>query len=405
MRLVQEGKLSADDAMDLVEAIQGPQSPPPVPPEATAEWDRAESSPPPPPADGTEAPKAESDPLKAAMEAIEKIGRDISSSVNWKEVSEQIRTGAKRGFEAIRDAAKDISEGKINLNFLGNVATRTQDLPLAFEAGKTLRVDNSAGLIKVVGGAPLGKVVAVAQIRAASVAEAEERANTFCLVIEESDHYVDIKTPDIQGMVADLTIHLSHDASLELKSRSGDIEVVDINGGLRVNGASGDVKVTNVKGVIEILTASGDVQVNQVESPSVTVENKAGDIHVLDLQGSLNARSASGDIKVEQFSGRVVAIEAVSGDVLIQVSSPFEGTMTLRTVSGNTDLQLPETNSARVTLSTLSGTVTSELSLSDQTDQDRRITGTLGAGQGTIDVSAVAGNIVATQVKAASVVG
>ncbi|MBL8048269.1 MAG: DUF4097 family beta strand repeat protein [Chthonomonas sp.] len=403
MRLVEEGKLSADDAMDLVEAIQGGGSvPPPVPPEAQA-WDRAETTPPPTPEEPAKE-EGEKDPLRAAMDAIEKLGRDISSSVNWKDVSDQIRSGAKRGFEAIRDAARDISEGKINLSFLGTVATRTQELPLAFDASKTLRIDNSAGMVKVMGGSPLGKVSATAQIQAATQEEADNRAEGFLLMIEESEQFVDIKLPQIQGMVADLTIHLSHDANLELKTRSGNVVVEQINGNVRVNGASGDVKVTNTSGVVEISTASGDVSLERVTSPSISIEDKSGNISVVESSGSLNARSASGDVVVEAFSGRVVAIEAVSGDVKVGLQNAFDGTMTLRTVSGDTVLNLADGNSARVTLSTLSGTVKSDLELGDRTDQEKRVTGTLGEGVGSIDISAVAGDISVSQVKAASVV-
>lgn len=404
MRLVQEGKLSADDAMDLVDAIHSGQPvteptstppPPPTEPEAMGAGD----VPPPPPG---EKAQPESDPFKAALDALDKIGKEIATSVDWKDVSAQIRTGAKRGFEAIRDAAKDLAEGKFNLNFLGSVASRTQELPLAPTPGKTIRIENPSGSIRVIGRAPLGKIVGVAQVQAASQAEAEERIEGFQLSVVESDAFVDIKPSEIPSLVTDLTVHLSEDAKLEIRSRSGNVTVEQMGGGLRVAGTSGDVRISQCQGALELSTSSGQMTLTDIDSTSTTIENKCGDIAITAFQGELNVRSASGDIKVDEFRGRSIALEAVSGDINLVGASPFEGNMTLRTVSGDARVHLPQGSSAKVTLSTLSGDVTSELELTEQENQHRRITGVLGSGTGAIDISAVAGDIHVSTVKVAA---
>ena len=85
MRLVQEGKLSADDAMDLVDAIHAgqpvtePSSTPPPPP-AEPETMGAGDVPPPPPG---EKAQPESDPFKAALDALDKIDELINALRRW----------------------------------------------------------------------------------------------------------------------------------------------------------------------------------------------------------------------------------------------------------------------------------------------------------------------------------
>jgi DUF4097 and DUF4098 domain-containing protein YvlB len=107
----------------------------------------------------------------------------------------------------------------------------------------------------------------------------------------------------------------------------------------------------------------------------------------------MNVRTASGDVTVKASSGKSLSLESVSGDVWIDLEEPVAGLMNVRTVNGDAFVSIPDGNDARVSLSTLRGRVKCAIDLADTAKSDQRITGRLGDGTGTIDVSAVTGNV------------
>jgi len=89
----------------------------------------------------------------------------------------------------------------------------------------------------------------------------------------------------------------------------------------------------------------------------------------------------------------VISIETASGNVTVDLEDAISGTLNVRTVNGNALIAVPDGSDCRVSLSTLRGNVHSGLPLEDEARADSRITGRLGSGTGTLDVSAVTGNI------------
>ena len=59
----------------------------------------------------------------------------------------------------------------------------------------------------------------------------------------------------------------------------------------------------------------------------------------------------------------------------------------------NSSASIADGSDCRVSLSTLRGDVTTALKLEDEAKSDQRITGRLGSGKGSLDVSAVTGNV------------
>lgn len=387
MKLVEEGKLSAADAMDLIDAFEGTDEPVEAHHEEAVGAHAGGGTPPPPPPPPPAGVKGD---LHGIIDQIEKAGKDFLNSVNWKDLGQQVQDNAKRGVDALKKALED---GGVKINFFGHSENKVVDLPLVVEEGKTLRVENVAGDVVIRGKQPLGNVRSDATIRGATEEDVRERADRYNLVIEESDHFVDIKQPDINGVSADLQINLSNPAPVEIKTRAGDIKVEHTGAAVRVLGTNGDVTVIGADGVIEISTTSGDIKVHESTTTSLTADNKSGDIRIDTVTGTMNLRSASGDVTVDNSSGRTVAVEAISGDVRIDLNKPVEGSLNVRSVSGDTRVAIPDGSSARVTLATLSGAVSCGLELTERSDRDQRITGRLGDGAGTIDISAVSGDV------------
>lgn len=378
MKLVQEGKLSPEDAAELIEAFD------PAGEEPSA-GDEAGS------AEKKEAPK---DPFHGVIETIEKLGKDVAQSVNWQDIAQNLKVGVQKGGEALRQAVEEAKQGKFNISFFGGIQeTKEVTLPFQIADGATLRVENMSGDVKIVGNAQSTLVIARASIRGTDAEDAKAKAEAYSPMIEEGDGFVSIRQPDATAIHVDLEIHLTTRAELDLKSRNGDLMIQQVGGGVRVNGTSGDIRITDAEGVIDVNTSSGDVLIQDSNASTLTVENKSGDLRLVNVKGSFNLRTASGDIVVEKSGGRTISVEAVSGDVNVDLVEPVSGAVNIRTVQGDTTLSVPDGCDCRVTMSTLRGYVDCMVDLQDLNRGERRITGRLGEGNGTLDVSAVTGDV------------
>ena len=306
MALVQEGKLSPEDAAELIdafahaeeeseEASTGPQTPPPPPPDA-------------PGADGK-------DPFKSFVEFMEGLGKEVNE-VNWQEIAGHIRKGTQKGIDTLKQTAEQIKQGKVGFGWFGTSETREVKLPLTLGAGKTLRVENRAGDVKVTGGFPEGSVFAKVQVRGSDPEDARKRADEFNLILEESDHLILVRPPEGVGLSVDIVVQLDGAGHVEVVSESGDVRVLDTQAGAKVRTHSGDIQVRGLQGPAELLTQTGDIAVEECTSPAMTVENKAGDISVRKVQGNLSVRAASGDVAIRDCSGKTLSVESVTGDVL-----------------------------------------------------------------------------------------
>lgn len=390
MRLLQEGKLTPEDGAELIAAFSESND------QARAETGTpdAPATEPPQPPEPPKPPRENKDPFSSLVDLVESIGKDVSSSVNWKEVAGQVRESAKKAVEAVKSTVEEI---RAKGGLFGSHSERTIELPLQVPEGKTLLVETRSGNVRVLGGAEEGRVVAKVRVGGADAAEASEKAKALDLVIEESETCVLVKAPEDPGASAEFELHLAARAQVEVRTISGDVRVEGTGAGCRASTTSGDLRVRGLEGRVELRTTNGDILVEECRSSDLDLESKSGDVLVRASSGSLNARVASGDVNVAQFDGRTVSVEAVTGDVSVDFEAPVSGSVNIRTVNGDVRVSLPGGSDCRVALSTLRGDVVSEIDLLEQTKEGQRLTGRLGDGTGSVDVSAVNGDIVLRQ--------
>ena len=384
LRLVEEGKLSASDAYDLIEAFEGT-------PEEEGAPKSGDTPPTPPPPTGEDPQGSGKDPLKSLVEAIEKLGKDAANAVNWQEVAKQARESAHKASETIKAGFENVKKGG-GFGFLGTYESREVSLPLSVPEGKVLRIENPCGDVTIKGGLDIGTVRADAKFRG-SGDDVKSRANTYTIVIEETDSAVLIKQPDIPGLSVDLDIQLAGSASIEIRNESGDVVVKDTKANCRVHSKSGDVTLAGMNGQVEVGTQSGDIVIEDSTTTSLQAENKSGDITLRRVSGNANIRTASGDTAIRDCELKSLAVEGVSGDVDVDLRTPISGAVSIRTVSGNTLIGVPDGSDCRVALKTLRGRVTCAIPLQDEAKAEGQLTGKLGDGKGTLDVSAVSGEI------------
>ncbi|MDJ0379278.1 DUF4097 family beta strand repeat-containing protein [Streptomyces sp. G-G2] len=156
--------------------------------------------------------------------------------------------------------------------------------------------------------------------------------------------------------------------------------VSGIAGGTDVNGVSGDATLVGLSGTVKANTVSGAVEAQA-------------------LRGSLGFHSLSGGLTVVDGAGGSVRADSVSGDMLLDLdpdpAAPQPVDIALNSVSGQVAIRLPHPTDARVEANTATGGVSNafeDLRISGQLGA-KRITGTLGAGTGTLRATTVSGSI------------
>ncbi|MFF0062035.1 DUF4097 domain-containing protein [Streptomyces sp. NPDC005279] len=153
--------------------------------------------------------------------------------------------------------------------------------------------------------------------------------------------------------------------------------------------------VSGIQGPTAIRGVSGDTTLVGV-SGTVRAESVSGNLEAQSVTGDLRYNSVSGDLTVIEGSGSSVRAESVSGDMVIDLDPGGKPTdIKLTSVSGEVAIRLPHPADAQVEANTASGAVSNafdDLRVSGQWGA-KKITGTLGAGTGTLKATTVSGSI------------
>ncbi|MDQ0940831.1 DUF4097 family beta strand repeat-containing protein [Streptomyces sp. V1I1] len=164
------------------------------------------------------------------------------------------------------------------------------------------------------------------------------------------------------------------------------VEVGVVGAGAVVSGIRGTTAVRGISGDTTLVGLSGAVRADTV----------SGNLEAQSVTGDLRYNSVSGDLTVIEGAGSSVRAESVSGDMVIDLDPAGRPTdIRLTTVSGEVAIRLPHPADAQVEANTASGSVSNafdDLRISGQWGA-KKITGTLGAGTGTLKATTVSGSI------------
>ncbi|MEU9861037.1 DUF4097 family beta strand repeat-containing protein [Streptomyces sp. NPDC047971] len=167
-----------------------------------------------------------------------------------------------------------------------------------------------------------------------------------------------------------------------------DVEVGVIGAGAVVSGIKGRTDVRGVTGDTTLVGLSGPVH----------AESVSGSLEAQSVTGALRVNSVTGDVTVIEAAGAVKA-DTLSGDMVIDLDAgDLDGPpadIRLNSVSGEVAIRLPHPADARVEANTTSGSVSNafdDLRVDGQWGA-KSITGTLGAGRGTLRATTVSGSI------------
>ena len=101
---------------------------------------------------------------------------------------------------------------------------------------------------------------------------------------------------------------------LDLRDDSGSITLSDITGRVDIDDSSGSITVTRVGGAVHIDDDSGSIDVEDVGS-DLFIEDGSGSIRVRDVKGSVTIRDGSGSINVAQIGKNLMVLESGSGSL------------------------------------------------------------------------------------------
>lgn len=161
---------------------------------------------------------------------------------------------------------------------------------------------------------------------------------------------------------ADLSI--AGDAgAIAMKSGSGDVVFDRSRADVTAKVASGAVRGRSVGGDLRVHSASGDVDVSAVEG-TVVARTASGGLDLGDVGGSADVTTASGNVLIHRARTGQVHVQSMSGDVRVGVATGTRVWMDLSSTSGETTSELDVSDSSdekaaalELRLSTVSGDI------------------------------------------------
>jgi lia operon protein LiaG len=210
---------------------------------------------------------------------------------------------------------------------------------------------------------------------------------------------------------ADLRVIVPRGKQLALYLAAGKVNVVNVEGDLRIDAASAPVTTSNTRGEIQIEVGSGEVQVTQsrgdlsvdtgsgavsvsdVRGEQVSIETGSGEVTTADVRTSqLSVETGSGDIRATKLMASQVSLETGSGAVSADVSGEVWN-VNVETGSGDITLRVPPTVGAEVDIETSSGDIETDFEVSVTRHARDHLTGRIGDGRGKIDIETGSGGI------------
>ncbi len=452
LQMLQEGKISAQEAEMLIASMRGA---------AAAEPEVAP------------APKAESKKKTDFKIDLDNLGDSISRSVARlqpekivQRLQEQFKSASKAGAQWSSTFSSRIKTwadwGEVRPSNAGHLPEHEESHEHEFhlEEGAEISIENPLGNVLIT---PADAGSACVIVRKCGWAAKQEDAVTAASQMEVTIHGTDVRldikasAPDSfkEGTV-DMELRVPRNlrsvhvrtrfgtvavsgitAAVEVHSASGDITAARIDGDCRCETASGSVDVKEISGEANLVTtsgnittaslkkglvahsASGDINVVGVENGRLEAKSVSGDVSVHDVglaapveilcesisgdanitraNGALSLKAVSGDLCGSLLSSNSVRAQSVSGDIDLGIRQEFSGAVHVSTVSGDVKLAMPAGSSVRAALSTSQGDLKCEHDATDVTSSDTLWSGQLGNGTGTLNIQTISGDVIITK--------
>lgn len=178
------------------------------------------------------------------------------------------------------------------------------------------------------------------------------------------------------------------------RGRTSITVTVPVDCPVTLNLAAANAVVTGMSGRVSVKTASGGVTLDGVTG-SIDTSTATGTIEAHGLGGSMRFNSISGDLALARGLVSRLNAQSVSGRITTDVELRDSADFQIRTVSGEVTVRLPKSASAKVTLASVSGRIDAGFDGLSRAERPvgKGLTGTLGGGAASLNVSSVSGAI------------
>ena len=274
----------------------------------------------------------------------------------------------------------------------------TETFSRTVRLGRTgaLDLSNIAGDLVVTGGGGDDlRIEAVKRIRERDEALGRARLQDVQIEVRELSNRVEVRTEYPRNrdnrdrrdsfVSVDFTVTVPQNASVTLKSVSGDVRVTNIRGELRAESVSGTVVATDVPRATLLKSVSGDLQLTNAGSDtSLTGGTVSGNVVVRRLKArTIDFGSVSGNVRLEEVEAESATLRSVSGNIEYGAELARNGRYDFTSHSGDVRLMLTGNTGFDVEATTFSGDVRSDYALTlGGTQVDDRGRGRGGRGRG-----------------------
>lgn len=210
-------------------------------------------------------------------------------------------------------------------------------------------------------------------------------------------------------------VHLSfeitvpEDTEVAATTASGQQNIRDVKGPVRVTSASGSVTVENVAKDATVAAASGGLTLRDVggnlrsstASGSQTIEKIGGEVRARAASGSITIDGPGGRVEANTASGHVdirgakedVRARNASGGISVEGNATKGALWQLSTASGSVRLRLLEPVNVEVALESRSGSISTDFPITIQTKSRHELRGVIGKSDARIEASTTSGSI------------
>ncbi len=294
---------------------------------------------------------AEAEKEPGALEKLEEALKDIPGrrsltdalrGIDAGRLAASARRQAKRLGKQVKNSIEGINFEAIGETFQGEpTLIEPREATCALAAGSFLRIKNPLGDIEAVGAdVPEARVAGTLRVWATDRAQAEALAKEIELIVEESAEGVAIAVQAparLRRVSLDLKVFLPQaGGKVSLLSLSGDVVARNLKGGALILATqSGDARASEIAGDVIVESASGEIVLEGILG-AVTAKSISGDIQAIRLSGqSFKGETQSGDASLKEATVPNVQLHTVSGDVLVEGVSGK--TLSLKSVSGDSE--------------------------------------------------------------------
>ncbi len=182
--------------------------------------------------------------------------------------------------------------------------------------------------------------------------------------------------------------------NVKITGRGNDVDLSNVSGDAAVDGAFvGTIHANNVAKTIRFASPWCDVTIAHLTG---SLEADSGDIEISDAGGPLKLITHNKDIDVKNVSGRIEIVNT-HGDVKVSYSSPPQDALSITNDSGDADVTMPATSNFGISATSRSGEVNNQfegpsLKASDE-EGHGQITGKYGTGGPMITIATSYGTI------------